>query len=293
MCDKQIDNLEHNEGESAQRAAKKKHGSRRDKLSLSECLTVHPVLFIAGTILVLVIIACSIWLTLRALQSYLRANGITTFSMDAGLASWFSLCISYAGAVATVVLGILTVRLTLKQDQNNNFAAISALQLNEFRVCDLWHEYTPTRFERDRGRRFVLSFDITGLRTYYNIRSIKLSWMPDGNGSARYIMLENQEVLHQRTDVAKVTAYFDEFSGCSPSDSMYYFLRLNLYEPGMMSPEEKRRWLRMHIILDYADGKTASDVYCDYLLEYDGTVAGTTKLKPVDHWAKIFSTRSR
>lgn len=293
MCDKQIDNLGHNEGESAQRIAKKKHGSRKDKLSLSECLKDHPVLFIAGTILVLVIIACSIWLALRALQSYLRANGITTFSMDAGLANWFSLCISYAGAVATVVLGILTVRLTLKQDQNNDLATISALQLNEFRICDLWHEYTPTRFERDRGRRFVLSFDITGLRTYYNIRRIELSWMPDGNGSARHIMLANQEVLHQRTDVAKVTAYFDEFPGCSPSDSMYYFLRLNLYEPGMMSPEEKRRWLRTHIILDYADGKTASDVYCDYLLEYDGTVAGTTELKPVDHRAKVSSTRKR
>lgn len=289
MSDNQTRKVRHDDSEHSQTTIGKKRSFRKDKLSLSNWLEDHPVLFVVGAIFVLVIIAFVVWIALRCLQSFLRSMGITWFSMNAGLSNWFSSFIGYAGAIATVVLGILTVRLSIKQDQSNDYAAISELQLSNFRICDLWHEYTPSHFERDQGRRFVLVYDIKGLKAYYSIRSIELYWKPAGKESAQYIKLENQVVQHRSTCETKVTAYFDEFPNCDRIDSIYYFLRLDFYEPKMMTPEEKRRWLQMHIKLDYADDKMESDVYCDYLLEYTGISAGVVSPEPVDRRVKISS----
>lgn len=293
MSIKQTNKVKCNGRKFTQMTTGKNRGSRRDRLSPPNWLKDHPFLFVAGAIIILTVIACFVWIALRWLQACFRSKGITLFSMDAGLSNWFSLFISYASAVATVVLGILTARLTIKQNQSDDYAAISELTLDDFLVCDLWHEYTPTCFERDLGRRFVLSFNISGLKMYYSIRDIELSWKPAGDEAARYVMLENQEVLHQSTQVTKVTAYFDEFPDCGPDDSIYYFLRLNLYEPNMMTPEERRRWIQMYVKLDYADDKMESDVYCDYLLEYNGTTVGTTHLRPVDHRIRISSSSKK
>lgn len=289
MSDKQIRKARHGNNVHLQVNTGKKRNFWRDKLSLSNWLEDHPVLFVMGAIFALVLIAFFVWMALRWIQGFLRFKGITLFSMNAGLSDWFSSFVGYAGAIATVVLGILTVRLSIKQDQSNDYSAISELRLSNFLICDLWYKYTPSRFERDRGRRFVLTYSITGLKAYYSISSIELYWKSAEKESAQYVKLENQVVQHRSTCDTKVTACFDEFLNCDPSDSINYFLHLNLYGLKMMPPEEKRRWLRMHIKLDYADDKMESDVYCDYLLEYTGMSEGAVSPEPIDRRVKISS----
>lgn len=289
MEDKQTIKAKLNRDKLAQVENGEKHTSWKDKLSLSNLLADHPVLFSIGAIIALAIIAILVWVTMRRLQLFLRSREIKLFSMDAGLSNWFSLFVSYTGAVATVVLGILTARLTIKQSQSSDYAAISELRLDNFLICDLWQKYIPTNFDGDRGRRFVLTFNITGLKTYYNIARIRIAWGHEGTEPPQFIDIKNQDVLYQSTSKTKVTAYFDDIPDCNPRDSINYFMRLGLYEPGMMTLEEKRRWIRVYIKLDYADNKTTSDVYCNYLLEYNGLEDGRAYPEPIDHKVKIYS----
>lgn len=270
---------------------KEKKSTRGVKGVPSEWLIKKPILTIIVIILGLWLIPFGVRILLQEIEELAKSKGIQWLSLNGSLGNWFAFFGSYCGVIATVVLGILAVRLTIKQDQSKNYSDISDLDLNTFLLYDLWRSYQPSFYGEDLGRRFILTFNIEGLKTYYNIRKMKASWGFMVNDGKEYLCLRELKVKQERTDHLKVTFCFDDFEGCATKDSFNHFFRLSCYEYNMMSSIERQRWLKLQFEIHYADNSCIRYVDCECCLEYAGVEGGHVVLTPVSHEICINSRR--
>ena len=257
----------------------------------SEWLIKWPFRTILVIIAVLAVIAFFIRLCLQCLEIWAKARGYQWLSLNGSLGNWFAFFGSYCGVIATVTLGVLAVRLTIKQDQSKGYADISDLVLSDFALYDLWRYYLPSSFGEDPGRRFVLTFQIKGLKMYYSVQGIEAFWCFTTDGNKHYVPLINQKVKQEETEQLKIMLCFDDFDGCSVEGSFNYFVRLGCYEPKMMSLSKKRCWLKLRFKIHYADGSCVRYVDCEYCLQHGGVADGHVSLNPVDHVISISSRR--
>lgn len=258
---------------------------------LSESLIKNPLITIAVIILCLLVIPLVVRWLLQIIEAIARDSGIQWLSLNGSLGNWFAFFGSYCGAIATVVLGVLAARLTVKQDQSNNYADISNLRLNNFFLFDLWRDYQPSIYGEDIGRRFILTFEIEGLKTYYNIKEMKASWSSSVSGGGNTTLLRNLKVKLERRNYTRVILCFDDFTDCDVRNSFNYFFRLGCYEYKMMSPCDKQRWLNLQFEIHYGDGSNIRYVDCDCCLEYAGVKKGSVVLALRDHIISINSRR--
>lgn len=269
-------------------------GQKTQKIKdmISGQLIRRPVLTICVIILILSLIPFAVRGILQVMEAFVRANGFRWLSLSGSLGNWFAFFGSYCGVLATVVLGILAVRLTIKQDQSKDYADINNLELSSFCLYDLWRYYQPSCYGEDPGRRFVLVFEISGLKPYYSITKIEALWSPAEADNEKYVCLVNLAIKQERTKCTKVKCCFDDFDRCATKDSFNYFFRLGCYEHEMMSPDERQRLLKLRFEIHYADGSNVRYVECKYRLEYTGVEIDHVMLSPVNHTINI-SSRSK
>lgn len=253
----------------------------------------HPVITILVIILLLIGIACFVWRGLQWLEMWARGNGYQWLALSGSLGNWFAFFASYCGVIATVVLGVLAVRLTIKQDVSKGYADITDLVLENFALYDLWRIYYPSAYGGDFGRRFILTFQIKGLKAYYKVSEVKVFWSSAAGDDREYTELNEVKTKLEETDELKVMLCFDDFDCSNVKGSFNYFFRLGCYDVKMMSLAEKRRWLNLRFEIHYADGSCIRYVNCEYCLEYGGSAGGHINLIPVDHEISISSRRKK
>lgn len=253
-------------------------------------LIKKPFITIFVIIFILLLVPLCVRLLLCWLEVVVKNSGIEWLSLSGSLGNWFAFFGSYCGVIATVVLGVLAVRLTIKQDQSKDYTDISALNLKNFYMYDLWRYYQPSCYGEDIGQRFILAFEIEGLKTYYRIKNMDALWR---KSDEEYRRLNNLAIKQERTDCAKIKFCFNDFENCDIKDSFNYFFRLGCYGHKMMSANDKQRWLKLLFEIHYADGSSVRFVECECCLEYTGVEKGYTILTPVDHIIGIKSRRPR
>lgn len=248
------------------------------------------IIIIIVIIIIFLFIPLGVRLILQYAEMIAKKEGLEWLSLSGSLGNWFAFFGSYFGGIATVVLGFLAARLTIKQDQNKDYADISDLELSNFCLYDLWRYYKPSCYGEDLGRRFVLSFEIKGLKTYYHIEQIDAFWSSSEDDKA-YMPLSNLKIKQEQPSNTSVKLCFDDFNKCDTNDSLHYFFRMGCYEYKMMPIEDRQRWLKLLFEIHYADGSSVRYsvryVECRYCLEYTGVENGFVRLTPVDHKINI------
>lgn len=257
----------------------------------SEKLIRRPFISVIVIIFILILVPFVVLSLLRVCEDVAKNNGIQWLSLSGSLGNWFSFFGSYCGVIATVVLGILAVRLTLKQDQAKDYTDIVDLQLDSFCLYDLWRYYQPSCCGDPPSQRFILTFNITGLKAYYKIKNIYALWGLSTENSEDLVRLTNLEVRQERLNDSRVMLCFDDFTASTFDNTFNYFFRLGCYEHTMMPPSERRRKLKLCFEIHYSDNLSIRYVECEYCLEYVGIEDGHVKLIPVDHVVSINSRR--
>lgn len=227
-------------------------------------INVHPYRTVIRIFLIAMVF-CVAWVVLLHLigrfLKYVNVSWLSDFlSAQGSTGVWFSFFGSYFGVIATVVLGILTIRFTIRQEQNKELTAISGIKIDAFKLFDTERDRYPDWGHIDTAqRRYILQFNVGSLPAYYDIEEIEAKYcfyhtlVEIQDNLAKWEKLANSFYRHER---GFHRIYFNE-TECQASanndskKTFNYFYRLSCYEPMMLTEQERQCLIWLTIRLRY------------------------------------------
>lgn len=213
-------------------------------------IIISAVLFGGAFILRLVL-----WVLNNCLQGY-TDNRFVFVQAEQGIETWFSFFGSYFGVIATVVLGIITLRLTIKMGQKEQVAKFQNLKISEMYLYDMFADFAPSQLKHGKKNyQFLLKIILVGHAPEYELGVADVRWSECGKkyepGEEKE--LPDCEIYVDKADKPIIYIYFNDFKDCGDRQesrkTISYFYHINRYEPLMMERHFRCRWLRIDMFM--------------------------------------------
>ncbi len=172
--------------------------------------------------------------------------------LSQGVESWYTFFGSYFGVIATVILGIVALRLDIKIQRISRESEINGLTVSQIKLYDLWRDYVPSVLRGgDISGRFILKLSFDKFDPYYDIAIEKAEWgllksdyLPD-----ECYELDTVSVQIKARKQLEIYLNFDDLKVPNSKETMNYFYRIQCFEPIMMKPYERQRCLKLELRL--------------------------------------------
>lgn len=264
---------------------------KKTKRWITKHIIEHPfraVICSIGSLFVFVYI----FLGLLRLVDFLCQNVNVSFfnitRFNGGVEAWFAFYGSFFGAMATVILGIITLRLDIKMNQSAQASEINKLNLLEIRLYDRQREFRPSDWiNGDDSKRFMLEFVFARFEPYYSIEVIQILWCifnSDFTILKKY-PLDKQVAYIKTSNKLKIYVSFDDIDTRVSEHSFNFFYRIQCFEPILMPLYEKQRQLELKLKLKntlYCSDVEETFVNLTVKIEYGGFNKGYVILKEKD-----------
>lgn len=241
---------------------------------------------------------------LIAIRSVMGEEFLSSVRADQGIETWFSFFGSYFGVIATVVLGIITLRLSFRLGQREQIAKVVGIRIKKMRLYDMFSDFAPSQWKHnDVGEyRFLLKIVLTEQESVYKFDINKVQW---GNCDKDYGYCEREEfdykVYVDNVNNTVIYIYFNEFKSESDSekeesrDAFSYFYHIQEYEPLLLERHERYRWLRLDMKLTettWIEDQEPDTFWVNFsvLFENNGKCKKCVKLHEIIHEMEIRNT---
>lgn len=275
----------------------KRDKQRFKKQRLKARLINHPYKVVFWRCLFLLIFVYLFFLLMKLVDSVLTCLGWSLFALNGGRDTWFSFFGSYFGVIASVVLGIITLRFSIKVEDMNFANMINEVSIKKIRLYDLWRGFKPSAAKSaSLSKRFIMRIDLEKFMPYYGVEITEIQWgtLNEQFGVKQYFTLKNCDVqCIRKKEKLCIYIYFDdikEVSDVSIEASFNYYWMLRCYEPDLMTPSEKQRLIRLKFKLKnrlFHLNEEIKVVTLECRLEYDDVKDGSLKLSEIEHKIEI------
>ena len=196
-------------------------------------------------------------LVLWVLDCCLQGNtdgGWRFLQAEQGIETWFSFFGSYFGVITTVILGIITLRLTIKMEHKDQVAKFQNLKISELYLYDMFADFVPSQLKHSdvKNYQFLLKIILSGHDPGYELEVSDVRWSEcsEEYGCGVEKELDACRVYVDKADEPIVYVYFNDFKDqMDPRETISYFYHINRYEPLMMERHLRYRWVRMNMIM--------------------------------------------
>lgn len=217
----------------------------------------HPIRFTLIISLLLFLGAYIFLLILSLIDNMFKDCTCIIFTrFEGGVESWFSFYGSFFGVIATVIVGIITLRLDIKMNQIQIASEVNKLTLKKIHLYDRKREFKPSIWANgDDSKRFMLELIFSRFEPYYSIEINQVLWGifdPSFDVLKQY-KLDIQVAKVQTPDKLKVYISFDDIKVNDRNNtehSFNYFYCIQRFEPILMPAYEKQRQLILKLQLE-------------------------------------------
>lgn len=155
--------------------------------------------------------------------------------------------------MATVTLGIITLRLSLILNQKEQIAKIQELRIKKIYLYNMFSDYVPSQLQHSnvKDMQFLLKVVLSKAASGYELSVSDIGWADcDENYESRIEKnLPDCKVYVDEAGDPVIYVYFNDFN-CEDGSGDYrekisYFYHINRYEPLLMERYSRCRWLRV------------------------------------------------
>lgn len=217
----------------------------------------HPIRFTLIVISILFLgVYVFLWI-LRHADNILGSFTCINFTrFKGGVESWFAFYGSFFGVIATVIVGIITLRLDIKMNQLQTASEVNKLTLKKIHLYDRKREFKPSIWANgDDSKRFMLELVFSRFEPYYSIDINQVFWgiFDSSFNIQKQYNLDIHVTKLQTPNKLKVYVSFDDITVNDRNkieDSFNYFYCIQRFEPILMPAYEKQRQLILKLKLE-------------------------------------------
>lgn len=217
----------------------------------------HPIRF---TLIIIFLLFLGVYAFLWILRHVDNVFGkflcINFTRFDGGIESWFAFYGSFFGVIATVIVGIITLRLDIKMNQMQTASEVNKLTLKKINLYDRKREFKPSIWANgDDSKRFMLELIFSRFEPYYSIDVNQVFWgiFDHSFNIHKQYKLDIQVAKVQTPNKLKVYVSFDDINVNyinKIEHSFNYFYCIQRFEPILMPTYEKQRQLILKLKLE-------------------------------------------
>lgn len=257
-------------------------------------LAISAVLFLGAFLF-----RCILWKLNQCLQGHTN-DRLVFLQAEQGIETWFSFFGSYFGVIATVALGIITLRLTIKMGQKEQTAKFQNLKISRIYLYDMFADFAPSQLKHSdvKNYQFLLKIILLGHDSGYELGVSDVRWMEcsENYGYGVEKKLTGCKIYVDKADEPIIYVYFNDFMDYeghgNPLETISYFYHIDRYEPLVMERYLKCRWLRMNMIMKeriWKKGQEPEVFSTDFnvLFEYGSKSKDCVELYEIEHNMEI------
>lgn len=226
------------------------------KKKISDWIMLYPVWMTVAVSAILFVIAFVFRWGLWFVDCCFRGHTdkyLSFVQASQGIETWFSFFGSYFGVMATVALGIITLRLSLKINQKEQIAKLQGLKIKETYLYNMFADFAPSQLRHSdvKDMQFLLKMVLSGYDPGYELDVTDIRWADcDEDYKVRNEReLPDCKVYVDKADEPIIYVYFNDLkkgeSLADPMQTISYFYNMNCYEPLLMERHCRCRWLRI------------------------------------------------
>lgn len=161
-----------------------------------------------------------------------------------------SLSIAYFTLVATIALGIITLRLTLKTEHTNRMEKLQELSIKKITFYNQYETFLPSKmkYNNNCARQFLMKIDFDNFNNHYAIEINNIQW---GRCDSNYCFkdgktLNNYDSYVENGNQRSLYIFFNDFEQKDvegKKESVNYFYYINEYVPETMNRYDRYRWI--------------------------------------------------
>lgn len=232
-----------------------------------KCMTLeHPfrmmIMVSGGLLLIALLFRWGLYIvreTLHMTRSHTNEGFMHFVRTDQGIDTWFSFFGSYFGVIATVVLGIITLRFSFRLGQREQLAKVREIKIEQMLLYDMFSDFAPSQWKHSDTRQYRFLLEIV-LAEYDSVYSSEIDEVWWGNCNKDYGCSDKRKLSDYKAYVdnagkTTIYIYFNELeagaslSGDALRDTVLYFYHIREYEPFMMERHELCRWIEIYMKL--------------------------------------------
>ena len=194
---------------------------------------------------------------LYIVRGFMGEEFLPSVRTNQGVDTWFAFFGSYFGMIATVALGIITLRFSFRLGQREQLAKVRGIKIKQMRLYDMFSDFAPSQWKHGETRkyRFLLKIVLTKYDPIYNFEIEEILW---GNCNKEYGYGDKRELSNYKAYVdnagkTTIYVYFTEFesnlSGGTLKDTISYFYHIREYEPLLLERHERSRRIEIYMKL--------------------------------------------
>ena len=235
---------------------KEKQRKNNIKRNIKNCILEKPFLTILAISLVILAILCLIFNFFMIIDMHeCNELGLTSeYLSDEIRNSFFSLTIGYFNLVTAISIGIITLRLTMKNDRRNRLETLQNLKIKEILFYNQYENFTPSklRYGDIYKRQFFIKIVFSNFNNTYSLNNIKVSW----SKCAQTLESDDEKTLNKYKAYVEYSKqislyiFFEDFETDDLKETINYFYHINEYSPELMRKHERYRWIRLHFELE-------------------------------------------
>ncbi len=202
----------------------------------------------------LMLVPFVILLLLRLFNWLFRCSGEKFLTrLDGGIDTWFSFYGSYFGVIATVALGVITLRLSVKIDEMSQASKINAITVRGIRFYDLWRDLKPSIVEHNiSNKRYCFQINFDKYQLYYSIKIKDVEWgfLEGGKASKEFRKIKIGSSYFEKKEEVGLYIFCDELEETDSEKTLNFYYHLLAYEPITMKPDKRKRNLRIYMEME-------------------------------------------
>lgn len=213
------------------------------------CFSLFPPLFIWDVIVLIeIFLQC-------VLEKFFFQGIIDAILAELGM-STLSLFIAYFTLVATIALGVITLRLTIKTEHTNRMEKLQELSIRKITFYNQYEAFLPSkmRYSNNYAGQFLIKIDFNHFNNHYEIEITDIQW---GQCNSKYKLKDNKTLNKCKSYVENgsqrsLYIFFDDFEQRDLKDkkeSVNYFYHINEYVPETMNKYDRYRWICLKFII--------------------------------------------
>lgn len=219
------------------------------KNTIKKTLNKHPFMFVLVVSLFLLLVPFFILTLMRQAD---KLEQINYFRLEDGVNIWFAFWGSYIGAMATVLVGVGTIYLSMKVDEISRSqsglqiaSGFHKLEIHECRLYDCYSKKIKVPLEIlekfETRKRYILEIRAReSFPPYFDIDLQEFEWLKKDKLSKESLSFllekEEMEVVIENNEHLLFFIMFDK-----KESDINYFYHIHFYEPKGMFPYEKQR----------------------------------------------------
>lgn len=222
------------------------------------------------------------------LLRYIDCDFLSFVRLKGGVESWFAFYGSFFGVIATVVLGIIAMRVDVKFQWSEQATQINRLSLLEMRLYDFKRDYRPSILVKDGdSRRFMLMLVFDRFDPYYEIAVKKVMWK--GVDSEDDVAINSHNICVKNAGQMVIYLNFNDIDAEETEKTFNYFYRIRCYDSMMMELKKRQRQLKLELLLNKSSysKKVEISVNLEVTLENGGYHEGYMVLEQKNYLLKI------